>query len=85
MLTLSVNKTGDADKTKEALLVVFLDINSNGHARDFTGETTFMIFPSQLLLFYFIYFIFFMQFNNVLGASDTGEKNSGFCPRVLTV
>lgn len=48
--------------------MVFLDINSNRSARDFTGETAFMIFSSQ--------FYYFMEFNNVLGASSTGKMNS---------
>lgn len=69
---MSVNKRGNADKMKEGLLVVFLDINSNRSARDFTGGTAFMIFPSQI--FYFI-LLHFMEFNNVLRASSTGKIN----------
>lgn len=57
----------NADKMREALLMVFLDINSNRNARDFTGETVFMIFPSQ--------FYYFMEFNNVLGSSSTDKMN----------
>lgn len=68
-----MNKTGDAHKMKEAFLVAFLDIYSNSHPRDFTDETAFMIFPSQFLNFMLLYF---MQFNNVLVASGTGEINS---------
>lgn len=68
-----MNETGDADKIKKALLVVFLDINSNRDPRDLTGETAFMIFPSQFLKSILLYF---MQFNNFLGASGTGEINS---------
>lgn len=69
---------------RKALLMRFLDINNNRNARDFTGETAFMVFPSQ--------FYYFMEFKNVLGAPSTGKMNStlkekkkGFCSKVLPI